>query len=58
MRPVKRSVRRRGRPAEREAQRRRTRKAIVDAAMRLIARGTTPSVNDVAAEADVSRRTV
>lgn len=52
---VKRSVRR---PVERPAQRRRTRKAIVDAAMRLVTRGTTPTVNDVAAEAEVSRRTV
>lgn len=44
--------------AERPAQRRRTRKAIVDAAMALIAQGQTPSVGDVAAAADVSRRTV
>ena len=44
--------------AERPAQRRRTRKAIVDAAMALIAQGRTPSVADVAAAADVSRRTV
>jgi AcrR family transcriptional regulator len=43
---------------ERVAQKRRTRKAIVDAAIALLARGTTPSVNDVAAAADVSRRTV
>jgi len=43
---------------ERVAQRRRTRKAIVDAAIGLIAEGRTPSVNDVAAAADVSRRTV
>jgi AcrR family transcriptional regulator len=42
----------------RPAQRRRTRKAIVDAAIMLIARGETPSVADVAAAADVSRRTV
>jgi AcrR family transcriptional regulator len=40
------------------AQKRRTRKAIVDAAAALLARGQTPSVNDVAAAADVSRRTV
>jgi AcrR family transcriptional regulator len=39
-------------------QRRRTRKAIVDAAIMLIGRGETPSVADVAAAADVSRRTV
>lgn len=44
--------------AGRPAQRRRTRKAIVDAAMALLARGKTPSVEDVAAAADVSRRTV
>lgn len=54
--PVKRSVRRR--PTDRAAQRRRTRKAIVDATIALIAEGKTPSVNDVAAAADVSRRTV
>src|SRR5215831_5215490 len=42
----------------RPAQRRRTRKAIVDAAMALIAEGKSPSVADVAAAADVSRRTV
>jgi AcrR family transcriptional regulator len=44
--------------ARRPAQRRRTRKAIVDATMALLARGETPSVADVAAAADVSRRTV
>jgi AcrR family transcriptional regulator len=43
---------------ERPAQKRRTRKAIVDAAMALIASGKQPSVTDVAAAADVSRRTV
>jgi AcrR family transcriptional regulator len=43
---------------QRPAQRRRTRKAIVDAATTLIAQGKTPSVADVAAAADVSRRTV
>src|SRR5689334_771349 len=42
----------------RPGQRRRTRKAIVDAAMALIAQGKTPSVADIAAAADVSRRTV
>jgi len=57
--PVKRSARRpAGRRTERAAQRRRTRKAIVDATIALIAGGKTPSVNDVAAAADVSRRTV
>lgn len=45
-------------PGERLAQKRRTRKAIVDAAIVLIANGKTPSVTDVAAAADVSRRTV
>lgn len=43
---------------ERPGQRRRTRKAIVDAATALLARGVTPSVSDVAAAADVSRRTL
>src|SRR3954464_10624499 len=42
----------------RVAQRRRTRKAIVDAARQLIAEGRTPSINDIAAAADVSRRTI
>lgn len=43
---------------QRLAQRRRTRKAIVDATTALLARGNTPSVADVATAADVSRRTV
>lgn len=42
----------------RPAQKRRTRKAIVDATIALLARGGAPSVNEVAAAADVSRRTV
>jgi AcrR family transcriptional regulator len=42
----------------RVAQKRRTRKAIVSAAAELLAQGKTPSLNDVAAAADVSRRTV
>ncbi|MGW2154857.1 phosphotransferase [Nonomuraea sp. NPDC001699] len=42
----------------REAQRRRTRKAIVDAAVHLSAGGTTPSIDELAAAADVPRRTV
>jgi AcrR family transcriptional regulator len=42
----------------RVAQRRRTRRAIVEAAMQLLAAGAEPSVNDIAAAADVSRRTV
>jgi AcrR family transcriptional regulator len=45
-------------PHLRTAQKRRTRKAIVDAAIALLARGETPTVNDVATAADVSRRTV
>ena len=40
------------------AQRRRTRAAIVGAATRLLAEGRTPSVDEIAAAADVSRRTV
>src|SRR5437763_8583828 len=39
-------------------QRRRTRAAIVAAAAELLQAGRTPSVNDVAEAADVSRRTV
>ena len=42
----------------RERQRRRTRKAIVDAAAGLLASGTEPSVAEIAEAADVSRRTV
>lgn len=42
----------------RAAQRRRTRRAIVDATMGLLARGVEPSVNDIAEAAEVSRRTV
>src|SRR5262249_30290152 len=44
--------------AGRPAQRRRTRTAIVNATIALLARGTTPSVDEVAAAAEVSRRTV
>lgn len=45
--------------APREAQRRRTRRELVAAAQRLLQRGVSaPTVDDVAAEADVSRRTV
>jgi|SRR5262252_8768040 len=55
---VKRSRATRGAAQGRPAQRRRTRTAIVDAAMALIAEGKSPSVADVAAAADVSRRTV
>lgn len=42
----------------RAAQRRRTRRAILEATADLLRAGTEPSVNDVAAAADVSRRTV
>ncbi|HEY7208484.1 MAG TPA: helix-turn-helix domain-containing protein [Gaiellaceae bacterium] len=42
----------------RERQRRRTRKAIVDAAVELLGRGESPSVGEIAEAADVSRRTV
>lgn len=40
------------------AQRNRTRRAIVEAAMRLLAAGTAPSMAEVAEAAEVSRRTV
>src|SRR4051812_14412958 len=42
----------------RVAQRRRTRRAILDAAVELLRSGAEPSVNQIAAAADVSRRTV
>jgi AcrR family transcriptional regulator len=42
----------------REAQRRRTRRALLEAAQRLLRTGASPTIDDVAAEADVSRRTV
>lgn len=42
----------------RAAQRRRTRKAIIEAASQLLAAGGDPSVNDIAVAADVSRRTI
>ncbi|HEX8096064.1 TetR/AcrR family transcriptional regulator [Jatrophihabitans sp.] len=42
----------------RAAQRRRTRRAIVEATMALLGEGAEPSVNDIAARADVSRRTI
>lgn len=49
-----------GQPAQpgRAAQRRRTRRAIVEATSRLLAAGADPSINDIAAAADVSRRTI
>jgi AcrR family transcriptional regulator len=42
----------------RVAQRRRTRRAILDATAQLLQAGQEPSVNEIAAAADVSRRTV
>jgi AcrR family transcriptional regulator len=42
----------------RVAQRRRTRRAILDAAIELLRSGAEPSVDEIAAAADVSRRTV
>jgi AcrR family transcriptional regulator len=42
----------------RPGQRRRTRKAIVEATMELLKRGVTPTVIEIASAADVSRRTV
>src|SRR3954452_23002616 len=42
----------------RAAQRRRTRRAILEATVGLLRSGAEPSVNDIAAAADVSRRTV
>jgi AcrR family transcriptional regulator len=42
----------------RVAQRRRTRRAIVEATAELLRTGAEPSVNEIAAAADVSRRTV
>jgi AcrR family transcriptional regulator len=42
----------------REGQRRRTRKAIVEATVELLARGEDPSVGQIAEAAEVSRRTV
>jgi AcrR family transcriptional regulator len=44
--------------AGRVAQRRRTRTAILEATTELLRTGTEPSVNEIAAAADVSRRTV
>src|SRR4029079_151129 len=55
----------RGRPVSQQpvetgrvAQRRRTRRAIVEAAAELLRAGAEPSVNEIAAAAEVSRRTV
>ena len=44
--------------AGRVAQRNRTRKAIIEATMRLLEAGRTPSMADIASEAEVSRRTL
>jgi len=44
--------------AGRAAQRRRTRAAIVAATRALVAEGKTPSIDEIAAAADVSRRTI
>jgi AcrR family transcriptional regulator len=46
------------RPGGREAQKRRTRTAIVAATRELVAAGRTPSIDEIAAAADVSRRTI
>ena len=42
----------------RPAQRRRTRTAILDATMKLLRDGHTPTLDEIAAAADVSRRTI
>jgi AcrR family transcriptional regulator len=42
----------------RPAQRRRTRKAIIEATSRLLTEGADPSISDIAAAADVARRTI
>ena len=44
--------------ATRQAQKRRTRDAILAATQRLLADGSMPSIEDIAAAADVSRRTI
>jgi AcrR family transcriptional regulator len=46
------------RPGGREAQKRRTRNAIVAATRELVASGRTPSIEEIAVAADVSRRTI
>ena len=45
-------------PTGRPAQRRRTRNAIIDATMRLLGDGRTPTIDEIATAADVARRTV
>lgn len=42
----------------RPAQRRRTRRAIIAATMRLLSEGTTPTIDEIATAAEVARRTV
>jgi AcrR family transcriptional regulator len=46
------------RPTGRPAQRRRTRAAIIDATIRLLRDGPPPTIDDIAAAAEVSRRTI
>ncbi|HET7104730.1 MAG TPA: TetR/AcrR family transcriptional regulator [Terracidiphilus sp.] len=61
MSSVKRNLRKKkagGPEPGRAAQRSRTRRAIVEAAMRLMAAGETPSMQEIAAAAEVSRRTL
>ena len=49
---------RRAQSIGREAQKRRTRAAIVAATRQLVSEGKTPSIDDIAEAADVSRRTI
>ena len=56
--PPRPEARARPRSRGRVGTRRRTRRAIVEATSRLLAAGGNPSVNDIAAAADVSRRTI
>ena len=51
-------MRQEGNGAGRTGTRRRTRKAIVQAAMDLLAQGAAPSIADISRAADVSRRTI
>jgi AcrR family transcriptional regulator len=52
------AVRQAGSEEGRVAQKRRTRAAIVGATKQLLAQGQQPSIDDIAAAADVSRRTI
>lgn len=45
-------------PTGRPAQRRRTRRTIIAATMRLLSEGKSPTIDEIAAAADVARRTV